>query len=192
MNYKLGTHNSMSYLSPLKWWHKPFHFMSRCQRVSIQEQYEKHNARYFDLRVTFYKGEWRFAHGKTIFKSCTQDLDDVFRFLNKKGDAVVRLVLETNKRDKTLETRFQTLCYGLTRDNPKVTCIGGYTKADWSTLFTSVIPKPIYIYEAVSSTTGNILDDWCPFIYAKRYNKDNYAQGTAKDFLVLDFIDIKE
>lgn len=191
MNYKLGTHNSMSYLKPLKWWHKPFHFLSRCQRVSIQEQYEKYNARYFDLRVREHEGLWHFAHGATLFKGET--LDSVLAYLNGKCDVVVRIVLEERKRDLKIEETFRAYCKGAMYKYSNVGYIGCYTKADWSEqLAGDVLTNPISIYEAVSSTTGNILDDWCPYFYAKRYNKDNYAQGTAKDFLVLDFIDIKE
>lgn len=182
MTYQLGTHNSMSYLKPLKWWHKPFHFMSRCQRVSIQEQYEKHNARYFDLRVRQdKKSHWQFAHGATLFKGET--LDSVLAYLNGKCDVVVRIVLEERKRDLKIEETFRAYCKGAMYKYSNVGYIGCYTKADWSEQLAGDVLNPS-IYEAVSSTTGNILDDWCPYFYAKRYNKDNYAQGTAKDFLV--------
>lgn len=47
----LGSHNSLTYLRPRKWWQVPFHFMARCQGVNYMEQYEKYGVRLFDLRV---------------------------------------------------------------------------------------------------------------------------------------------
>nr|DAH01868.1 MAG TPA: hypothetical protein [Crassvirales sp.] len=32
---KLGTHNSMSYLKPKRWWMRPFHFIAKCQSRHI-------------------------------------------------------------------------------------------------------------------------------------------------------------
>ena len=41
----LGSHNSWSYLPPKHWWMWPFHFMAKCQRVDIREQYEKYGVK---------------------------------------------------------------------------------------------------------------------------------------------------
>lgn len=194
-NYKLGTHNSMSYLKPLKWWYKPFHFMSKCQEVCFREQYEKHNARYFDLRIRQDKdGQWYFAHGQSLFKGET--IDSVLYYLNGKQDVAVRIVLEMTKRDHNKEVDFVELCERVVKDYPNIFYFHFYTKADWSILMKSPnddgsTPIP-QIYEACSSTTGNILDDWWPWLYARKYNKDNFRQGTKYDFLVFDFINIKE
>lgn len=190
--FKLGTHNSMSYLKPLKWWHRPFHFMSKCQSVPINEQYEKYNARYFDFRVRQDNdGQWYFAHGQTLFFEHGVNINAVCEYLNTKSDVVVRLVLEELKRNATKEANFIALCDILHNTYENITFVGFNTKADWSSLY-SYENQPHYsCYEACSSTTGNILDDWCPYFYAKKYNKDNYAQGTTKDYLVLDFINIR-
>ena len=53
----LGSHNSWSYLPPKHWWMWSFHFMAKCQRVDIREQYEKYGVRCFDLRVRWKKWE---------------------------------------------------------------------------------------------------------------------------------------
>lgn len=191
-NYQLGTHNSMSYLPPKKWWHKLFHFMSKCQQVPIEEQYEKYNARYFDLRLRQDKdGRWYFAHGQSLFYKENVDVYSVCSFLNSKEDTVVRLVLEELKRNTDKEKRFIELCEYLFNKYKNITFVGFNTKADWSSLFKYDNQPYFSCYEACSSTTGNILDDWWPWLYAKVFNKDNYRQGTDHDFLLFDFINIK-
>ena len=49
----LGSHNSLSYLSPMKWYMIPFHFMAKCQSVDYKTQYEKYGIRLFDIRLWF-------------------------------------------------------------------------------------------------------------------------------------------
>lgn len=189
MNYKLGTHNSMSYLKPLKWWHRPFHFMSKCQSVSIKEQYEKYNARYFDFRVRQGKdGQWYFAHGQSLFFKPGINIYTVCEYLNNKPDVVVRLVLEELKRNPIKEKLFVELCKELREMFTDITFVGFNTKADWSSLYSYEGQPKISCYEACSSTTGNILDDWCPYLYAKKYNKDNSKQGCYHEYLLFDFI----
>ena len=189
--YKLGTHNSMSYLKPLQWWHKPFHFISKCQNVSIADQYDKYNARYFDLRVKQKNGQWYFAHGKTLFFEPGVTIDTVCRYLNLKEDVVIRLVLEETKRSFMKEVEFKDLCERLVNTYTNITFIGFNTKADWEQLYYYENMPYINYHETCSSTTGNILDDWFPYLYAKTFNKNNYAQGTDSEYLVLDFINIK-
>lgn len=191
-DYKLGTHNSMSYLPPKKWWHKPFHFMSKCQEVSIEEQYEKYNARYFDIRIRQDKdGKWYFAHGQSLYYKEGVTINSVCRYLDSKEDVVVRLVLEELKRNATKEANFITVCEILHHTYKNITFVGFNTKADWSPLYSYEGQPKISCYEACSSTTGSILDDWFPFIYAKTFNKDNKRQGCDYDYLLFDFINIE-
>ena len=63
----LGSHNSWSYLPPKHWWMWPIHFMAKCQRVDIREQYEKYGVRCFDLRVRWKK--WKMQ--KKVLKKHT-------------------------------------------------------------------------------------------------------------------------
>lgn len=190
--YKLGTHNTMSYLRPKKWWHRPFHFLSKCQNVDIKTQYEEYNARYFDLRVKQDEdGQWYFAHGKTLYFEPGVTIDTVCRYLNFKEDVIVRIVLEEHKRNADKEAEFKKLCEQLVETYTNIMFFGFNTKADWSVVYEQKKPRIFNVYEACSSTTGNIFDDWCPYIYAKIFNKDNYRQGTTYDYLAFDFINIK-
>lgn len=166
--------------------------MSKCQEVSIEEQYEKYNARYFDLRIRQdKKGKWHFAHGQSLFFKSGVTIDTVCRYLNDKKDAVVRIVLEELKRDTEKEQAFVKLCKELKSTHKNITFVGFNTKADWSALYKYKNQPSFSCYEACSSTTGNILDDWWPWLYARMFNKDNYRQGTNLDYLLFDFINIK-
>ena len=46
---KLASHNTLSYLSPRKFYLKPFKFIARCQSKTIEEQYSNYDIRFFDF-----------------------------------------------------------------------------------------------------------------------------------------------
>lgn len=50
----LGAHNANTYLRPRKWWMKLINFTSKCQKLTINDQF-KHGVRYFDLRIRYDK-----------------------------------------------------------------------------------------------------------------------------------------
>lgn len=50
----LGAHNANTYLKPRKWWMRLINFTSKCQKLSIEEQFE-HGVRYFDFRIRYDK-----------------------------------------------------------------------------------------------------------------------------------------
>lgn len=50
----LGAHNANTYLRPRKWWMKLIKFTSKCQKLTINDQF-KHGVRYFDLRIRYDK-----------------------------------------------------------------------------------------------------------------------------------------
>ena len=78
-DYILGSHNTMSYLTPRNWFYKLIAFTARCQSKSIQEQYEKYGVRLFDLRFRFNKkGEIYFAHGTVEYKGNKDFILSVF------------------------------------------------------------------------------------------------------------------
>jgi hypothetical protein len=73
----------MTYLKPEKWWMKVFNFMSKCQEVSIEQQYDKYGIRVFDLRIAFDKSTPKFKHGLVTYKG---DVEAVLSYLNTKKD----------------------------------------------------------------------------------------------------------
>lgn len=50
----LGAHNANTCLEPRKWWMRLINFTSKCQKLSIEEQFE-HGVRYFDFRIRYDK-----------------------------------------------------------------------------------------------------------------------------------------
>ena len=50
----LGAHNANTYLEPRKWWMRLINFTSKCQKLTITEQF-KHGVRYFDFRIRYDK-----------------------------------------------------------------------------------------------------------------------------------------
>lgn len=181
---KLGTHNSMSYLPPKKWYLYPFRFMARCQSKNIEEQYNL-GARMFDIRIKFDKHSIpEFRHGSMAFKG---DIFTVLYFLNAKKDTYVRLILETKKQNKTQEDKFIKFCTMVEVFFPHITFFCGRRKYDWKQLY-KFKTNDIAIVQKVSSMTGTVLDDWCPWFYAKFNNKKNCKYYSSAEWLVLDFI----
>ena len=186
---KLGTHNSMTYLKPKKWYLYPFRFMARCQSKTIQEQYEEYGIRFFDLRIKFDKnGNPEFAHGSISYK---EDVDYILRYLNSRNEEVkVRFVLEIKKPNELQENLFKLYCALCESLYSNIKFNNGRRKCDWQVVYDFENPEPEYD-EKVSSTTWKIWDDWCPYIYARLMNKKNIKKGTDKEYMTLDFIQIQ-
>lgn len=182
----IGTHNSMTYLKPKKWYLYPFRFMARCQSVDIKRQYEL-GARMFDIRISFDKyGYVEFRHGSMAFKG---DVQSVFDYLNSKG-AYVRLLLESRRDNPLQEARFFQFCRTAEEYWSNITFFCGRAKHNWKTIY-KFKEGDIDIIQKVSSMTGTILDDWCPWFYAKVMNKENIANHNTDDWLLIDFINIQ-
>lgn len=185
-NYKLASHDTMTYLKPNEWYLIPFKFMAQCQNKTIKEQYEKYGIRYFDLRVKFNKkGKPVFAHGAMTFKG---DVYDTLKYLNSKGEEVwVRMLLEVGSYDYKQEALFVEFCKNIVMNYPNLKFHNGRRKYDWQIVYQFPNPEPS-LDQKVSSMTWKVLDDWCPYIYAKAMNKKNLEAGTDKDYLMIDFV----
>lgn len=111
----IGSHNSLSYLRPKKWWMRLFHFMARCQDIDFVDQYIL-GARVFDLRISFDRkhfGKVQVRHGAMEFDIPTSFLNLFYYYLNSAGDCYLRVILEFNKEPKDIEyqeQKFRTYC----------------------------------------------------------------------------------
>lgn len=189
----IGSHNSISYARPKKWWMYPFRFIARCQSKSIKEQYEKYDVRLFDLRIKFNKGgNVCFAHGAMEYDV---DINEVLSYLNSIGDIPVRILLE-NKAGE-YEEEFKQWCREARKSYPKIKFFGGRNKYSWKEVFKFKYKGPSYTdkYSSNNSKSGKItgtyLDDWFPFLYAFFNNKKNIEKGTEAEYLLIDFVEIK-
>ncbi len=185
---KLGTHNSMSYLPPKKWYLYPFRFIARCQSKSIEEQYEKYGVRMFDLRITFKNLVPEFRHGLIAYKG---SVEDTIKYLNSLNDKIyVRLTLETSKEDTIQEGLFTCLCSRWKTQYKNIKFFNGRRKFDWKQIYNFGTKEP-KITQLISSMTWKKWDDWFPYLYARIMNKKNISNYKKKDWLLIDFINIK-
>ena len=181
----LGTHNSMTYLNPKKWYLYPFQFIARCQSLTIKEQFEK-GVRLFDIRISYTKDkELEFRHGALAYKG---DVLSILDWLNSQNTPIkIRILLESFKEDPITESLFVKDIYKFQTLFPNLSFFEGRRKYDWKQL----IPLPtLEVAQLVSSMQGNKIDDLWPWLYAKLHNKKNLKKQYNTDILI-DFIEIQ-
>lgn len=210
----LGSHNSMSYMEPISKIGKLFRFNIRCQRKTVYEQYHEYGIRLFDLRLYFNEvGRGYFKSGKYMLDTYTifQHLD----FLNKQGDAYVRISLEESHKDHYkynadfVESRFMSICHTFEIMYPGITFFGGERTYDNTILhlFRSEYSYKLFnnidfdrngeYYNSKKSIKHylyKIIESICPLLYAKIINKKNYSKWEKSDehqVLLMDFVDIR-
>ena len=201
----IGTHNSMSYLPPRRWWHRLMLPFARCQSKTIDEQLAA-GARCFDLRVSFDRnGMAQFRHGWCIFGG-DETVTSVLMRLQRCGEPIyVRLILDeppsvwnsvnmalgllaAQQPDPVNEYYFPRRCALYQKTYWELTFIGGYRKYDWAQLYdfgTGDIP----LHQWVSS-----MDDEAPWwqrllprLYARRHNAAN-LQAPQPGINLFDYI----
>lgn len=212
MNYiKIGSHNSLSYIKPKKWYLRPFHFMARCQAKNYVEQYEKYGVRLFDVRIWFDKyGKLEVRHGLMAFNIDVDELNRFFDYLDNKGDCYCRILLEEdnvlkkNKNVKEIEAKFSEFCKQVEDTYKHIAFFGGNRKYDFKVIYKFKVEKP-HMVDYYSSTTSwfihtdnsflRIIDDWWPWPYARFHNKKNIEKAKRDlrviDFILLDFVNIR-
>jgi hypothetical protein len=193
---KLASHNTMSYLTPAKWYMRLFHFVGKCQDLNIIDQHNL-GVRMFDLRITYENGIPKFAHGHMTFK--TTSVEHYLSLINSWDDCYIRIVLETPKRNNSTNA-----CHALLFKNDverwincynNIKFIEGARKYDWKYLVNpnKLAKTPKYI-QKISSMTGSIIDDWFPRLYAMFNNKKiikmyvNDNKSDENEFVFVDFI----
>lgn len=187
----LGSHNSMTYLKPKKWYMYPFQFMARCQSKSIEEQYEKYDIRVFDLRISYdINCNIEFRHGLIAYKG---DVKKTLEYLNsRKTKVYVRLLLEVGEYAQDLEKQewmFTLSCEEFEKNYPNIKFFCGRRKFDWKEVYKFKFKEPDII-QKVSSMQGSKLDDLWPWLYAKLNNRKSLRE-IDKGWLFLDFVEIK-
>ena len=193
---EIASHNTMSYLTPAKWYMRPFHFIGRCQDLTLEQQLKK-GVRVFDIRITFDKSYTpRFAHGRMMFKS--KNVEHYLRIINTFGNCSVRIILETphnNDIDDIHMNLFTCLVMKWIGIFKNIKFFEGTRKYDWWQVvnINQLHPTPKYI-QKISSMTGSILDDWFPRLYAmfnNRKNIDKYVKDNPSNkdgYIFIDFI----
>ena len=191
----IGSHNSWSYLPVRKWWMRPIAFMARCQRADIKTQYEKYGVRCFDLRVRFNEyGLGVVAHGIVEYCFTASKIYEDLAWLEKKGDAYVRVIHEvrTVKQYKNRQRNlFRHFCERLEQDYRDIRFWCGREMCCWGYDYHFMADDPTCEEKYASVCPPKLVDDWWPWLFARRNNRSILAAGTKKDILLIDFTDIK-
>lgn len=190
---EIGTHNSMTYLKPKKWYMYPFRFIAKCQSLAIDEQYRR-GIRLFDIRISYDKNNNpEFRHGSMAFKG---EVYRILDWLNCQKDPIrVRLILEEKKESTVKETLFIKDIIHFKEVYKNITFYEGRRKFDWKKL---VDLPDLEVIQLISSMQGNKIDDLWPWLYAKIMNrkhlkkyKEEYKYVIDHIPILLDFIDIQ-
>lgn len=191
----IGAHNAWSYLPVSKWWMKLISFTARCQRRSIREQYIKYNVRCFDLRIRFSKEELPvICHGIVEYKYSYEELLEDLKWLQSKGDVIVRLLLElrsVKKKDWSKQKQLFNTFYNtiLKIFFPNIEFIKGRSLPDWDKVIKG-IKEGNEVEDYASVSNPKYIDDWIPILYASINNKKALKKNIDKEILLIDFVDI--
>ena len=189
----IGSHNSWSFLKPVKWWKRPFAFMARCQRVDIRKQYEL-GTRCFDLRLRLNNdGVAYIAHGLVEYNYTLSQLLRDLTWLDNKGDCYVRVMHEVRSKRQYTDASigyFRGFCEDLEENYKKIKFWGGRNFYNWGEdyVFSQKEPTSLELHASVSRP--RLIDDWWPWLYAYMHNDLIKMIVVDKDILLMDFVDM--
>lgn len=181
----LGTHNSVTYLKPKKWYMKLVRIFWQCQKKNIQEQWAA-GVRCFDLRITFEKdGTPVFAHGYAKLKGNVYDIINELLTMAEEDNSKVyiRLVCEDKSANDQIAEQFKKFCSIISIYY--CTPFEGRRKGDWKLLYDFEYKPKLVQYVGSMASDARWYEKIIPWFYAKRKNKDNIP---CKDITLYDFI----
>lgn len=195
----LGTHNSGT-SSKLVWWQRPFgwliHLTSRCQTMSIEEQL-KNNVRFFNLQVTYYKGQWVFSHGMAIYTERLLDAMELFKqYSTPECPVYYQLYLDKNfllgQNIKEFEKLIGKLLVKYNSVKMRYAYVEGTEKYIYKNTKDDVNCSERFWTMNWAKTNAKSLIDYIPLPkrHAKKFNKQ-YIEDNKSNYLMLDFIEIK-
>ena len=162
----------------------------------------------YDLRIFFDKnGKVEFRHGLCRYSAdCLYELLDYARDNN----IIVRILFELRGYNKRftknvdeLKSKFVLFCKEIEERYPEIRFYGGRCSGDWELLYTFKNEPIINLVDLYSSMTSlfvlkkkwlSVIDDWCPYIYAKLMNVENICEYSGFDddcYVSIDVIDIQ-
>lgn len=190
----IGSHNSMSYLSPRNLWGKITRPWNKCQDKTLVEQYRA-GVNYFDIRINLYPNsigefEWHFVHNKVDYGPVDSNIWKYIGDIN----VSVRVIYDQRTRPKDTENkinRFLTYLYIL-KDKYNVNIDSAITYWDWKEHYKPTIEVKEY--------HASVEAKWYQYIFgtktfAEIWNR--YARATYYDYsedtervLLLDYINL--
>lgn len=188
----LGSHNSLTYLSPKSIIGRIFRIVGKCQNVDYKRQYEA-GVRYFDLRVRFDKnGDLQVAHGLNTYKISVEDIYKFIRWVGETPDVYCRIMLELRKKteDEDLQKEhFGYLCDAIENEYPGK-FFGGRVIYSWEKVY-DFDYNPEYLELHASVRKPYLIDDLFPIWYAKRMNKKIKKKYKDTNYIIyIDYVTI--
>lgn len=187
----IGSHNAWSFLRPRKWWMRLIGFTARCQRLDISLQ-RVCGSLCFDLHVRFDdNGDAVVVHGPVeyaLFKDIRRDIC----YLDFMKDSFVRVILDTRTKKQFTDRQkelFYEFCMQLEMFYPNIKFWCGRNLYNWNVIYSfQNDPTCVELYGSV--TKPKWLWGWWPWFYASGFNGRNISQGTNKNIMLIDFVDI--
>lgn len=188
----LGSHNSWTFVKPLKWWMRILNFTAKCQDKNIIEQYEA-GVRCFDLRLlpstdSFYN---ELTHNRIRYKYRHYKLYDDLHYLNDKKDCYIRILFDARNKEQSTDygkDKFTLYCRCLEANFTDIKFFGGNSLYDGETLYKFKTPTPTIEGAYGSARKPNSIYAIFPKLYAKFFNKKELNKGTDKNILMIDYV----
>ena len=192
--FVIGGHNSMTYFKPKTIFGYIGNVVAKCQNKSIfqllHEQY-----RVFDIRISYDKyRNIEYRHGLVRYKSKI-NLKDLLNQLDIDSIAnkiIIRIILE-HYNDTTDIDNFTKLCKYIEVRFNNIIFIGGNVKKTWKKVYqfdNNITDADIYQWVSSMANDAHWYEKVCPYLYAKRKNKDNMklANKIGKGIHLFDFL----
>jgi hypothetical protein len=121
-----------------------------------------------------------------------KELMEQLKWINDMGDCYVRVIHETRKKSQYTEgtkNNFIFWCNTLKSQFPNIQFWCGRNLYNWEVDY-NFNKEPTCEEKYSSVRKPKLIDDWCPYIYAKLNNKEIIKTGTNKDILLIDYVNI--
>ena len=125
-----GSHNTLTYGRPCRWWGWLLVPLWRCQRRDLPAQID-HGCRVFDIRVARRGDRWYAAHG--IVDIAVDPVAAILKICSCLDRPYIRVILEKGNAEDARE--FVQLCRYLERLHPDARFFGGVLKPGWKQLY---------------------------------------------------------
>lgn len=189
-----GSHNSLTFGKPLRWWGWLCSAVWRCQRKDIAGQVAA-GCRVFDIRFARRKGAkydvekmWAGAHG--VVDLAVNPVAAIGEIARLCPGAIVRVTLE-KEREETDRKYFQCTCRQLEERFPDVVFFNGRLKPGWEKLYTFSGEEGLEgsLVQHCGSMSGQWWGKVLPGLWARVHRGDCVAGEEDEETAVLrDFV----
>jgi hypothetical protein len=191
-NY-LGSHNTMSYLKPKKWWMRLFNWIGKCQSEPVMIQIIHKGVRFLDFRIKIKDdGSYCFAHGKIEYQDSVEWRFNTINAYSPKADPIfARVVLENP--NKFSRERFYNLCEYWKVKYPNIEWQEGLVKPTFEIIYDFDKTKCTCKEDYASYHNDSSHYALFPYLYAILHNrkaKRDYLKNPKHNFLMIDFVNV--